>query len=232
MVSGQAFNGVAREEEEDDLQHPASDILTPEEDDWRHPKQGPYPQSWSDYNADSLVTSYLTSSLDPNATASALTTPINDFLTSGFPRADSSPPEPEDIWSALLRQARKHHPLSPTISALVALVAAIKASSPSPPTFKEAQQWQRLPDFSITVRGEWNRTVSSDANDDDAERWSCNPLQWASMNAFVARCTVAGVADYKLYAIWALRDALEDIPGERSLVGHVADLDHYVPAAA
>ncbi|KAL8970612.1 MAG: hypothetical protein Q9197_003733, partial [Variospora fuerteventurae] len=225
MASGQALNGVAREE--DDLQHPASDILTPK-DDWRHPKQGPYPKSRSDYNADSLVASYLTSSLDPNATAFTLTTPINDFPTSGFPRSHFSR-EPKDIWSAILRQARKHHPLSQTISALVALVAAIKAS-PSPPTFNEAQQWQQLPNFGMTVRGEWNRTVSSDA--DDAERWSCNPLQWASMNAFVALCTVAGVDDYKVYAIWALRDALEETPGEWSRVGHVADLDHYVPAAA
>lgn len=52
------------------------------------------------------------------------------------------------------------------------------------------------------------------------------------MNAFVAQFTVADVRDFRTYCTWAPRDALEDVPGQRSGVGHTTNLDHYVPAAA
>ncbi|KAI4088413.1 MAG: hypothetical protein LQ344_006068 [Seirophora lacunosa] len=201
MASSQAPNDVARQE--DDLQHP----------------------SRNDWNPYAIIQSYLTSSLEPDATASALTTPINDILASDSSETDDTPCA-EDIWSALLSHARHHHPLSQSIPALIALLAAIKAS----PSGNTDQPWRQLPSFGMTVREEWNRTISPSAS--DADPWSCTPVQWASMNAFVALCTVAGVEDFKLYAIWALRAALEDVPGQRSKVGHVADLDHWVPAAA
>lgn len=82
----------------------------------------------------------------------------------------------------------------------------------------------------MEVRENWNRTIDEETLNDD--RWSCTPEAWASMNAFIAQLTVAGVADFKLYGIWALRAALEDAPNQCSNVGHVTNMDHYVPAAA
>lgn len=82
------------------------------------------------------------------------------------------------------------------------------------------------------IRENWNRTIREPGDRSEGNQWSCTPAQWASMNAFVAQFTIADVLDYTNYCVWALRDALEDVPGQRSMVGHITNLDHLVPAAA
>ncbi len=54
------------------------------------------------------------------------------------------------------------------------------------------------------------------------ETWNFSPpavsaVTWANLNAFAAQLTVAGV-DFSLYAIWALREALEEDSPELPLV--------------
>ncbi|MFE9601416.1 DUF3632 domain-containing protein [Streptomyces hokutonensis] len=56
-----------------------------------------------------------------------------------------------------------------------------------------------LPCFGAEMREEWN--IGSDAPG--------SPDTWANMNAFAARLTAADI-DFSLYAIWTLRDCLEE----------------------
>ncbi|KAL9597311.1 MAG: hypothetical protein Q9219_005235 [cf. Caloplaca sp. 3 TL-2023] len=186
-------------------------------------------QPWSEEFVHSTITSYLTDSLSPRDTALALTTPINRFLSSDSEETDDSPDE-FAIWSAIFAIVRQYPHSSPAIPALVALLGAIK-DTPTPTPLKRngMTYWTDLPHFGWEARENWNRTVGEA---DDSQGYSCSVAQWASMNAFVAQLTVADVSDFRMYCIWALRDALEEVPGERSKTGHVTDLDNLVPAAA
>ncbi|KAL9029172.1 MAG: hypothetical protein Q9196_002566 [Gyalolechia fulgens] len=209
------------------------------------PSPKPYidPQSWSEWDQDfpqSTINSYLTNSLSPEETALALTTPITNYLSFYAGATDDTrdpesvwsadTPDPEYIWSAMLATARQHPYDSPAIPALVALLGAIKAI-PKPKQLRHEglTYWTDLPHLGIEIRENWNRVIGEP---DHSNRWTCTVEQWTSMNAFVAQLTVADVANYSLYCIWALRVALEDVPGQRSSVGDVTDLDHHVPAAA
>ncbi|KAL8712999.1 MAG: hypothetical protein Q9220_002859 [cf. Caloplaca sp. 1 TL-2023] len=187
---------------------------------------------------ESTIKSYLNNKLSAQETASLLTTPINKALdadNSSEDDDDDDAPYEGDIWTAILSTTRKHAYDHPAIPSLVALLAAIQ-DSPDPTLWKSKQQsdpyqsWRHLPGFGMEVREDWNRTLTDSPSGDD--QWSCTPAQWTSMNALLAHITVTRVSNFARYAIWALRDALEDIPGQSTFAGHVANLDHYVPAAA
>ncbi|KAL8714487.1 MAG: hypothetical protein Q9225_006563 [Loekoesia sp. 1 TL-2023] len=195
----------------------------------QNPQHIPGPQPWSEDFVFSIITSYLSNSLSPQEAALALTTPVNEFLSSQAEETDDSPSE-FDIWSAMLATARQHPYNSPTIPALVTLLAAIK-EAPTPMTLKRNRYtyWTDLPHFGWEARENWNRTIREP---EDKGGWTCTVEQWTSMNAFVAQITVAGVIDFKNYCIWAMNDALEDIPGRRSVPGPITKLDRHVPAAA
>lgn len=193
------------------------------------------PQSWSEWDhefAQSTIESYLTNSLSPEETALALTTPVAYFVASGNAATDDTP-DHFDIWDAMLATARDHSYDSPAIPALVALLAAIK-EIPKSKQFKNkgVTYWTDLPHLGWQIRENWNRQVLEPEDYGDGSGWTCTAGQWASMNAFVAQFTIADISDYRTYCVWALRDALEDVPGQRSSVGHITNLDHFVPAAA
>lgn len=211
-----------------------SETTATEEEEAQQPKQEQGPQVWSSDDVYSTILASLTNSIDPKETASALTKPINAFVESNGPRTDESPDE-TDIWDTMLLIARQQPPSSPFITSLVTLLAAVKEMPspdhwPHPWYLGQQQSWRDLLGFGPEVRENWNRDIFEGAVEGDG--WSCTPEGWASMNAFVAQITVAGVVDFKLYAIWALRNALEDIPAQVSNGGHITNLDREVPAAA
>lgn len=77
------------------------------------------------------------------------------------------------------------------------------------------QVYGDLPMLSAQMREGWNWDVG---------RWGAvGPDAWANLNAFAARLTAAG-EDYSLYALWTLRDCLEEDqaahPAEFTAVEH------------
>ncbi len=85
----------------------------------------------------------------------------------------------------------------------------------------------------MEIRENWNRVIVDEEEkakkeEEEEDKWTCTPSAWTSMNALVAHLTVARVMDFKRYAIWALRDALEE--EEQTQAG--STLNHLVPAAA
>ncbi|KAL8950617.1 MAG: hypothetical protein Q9222_003348, partial [Ikaeria aurantiellina] len=180
----------------------------------------------------STIESYLNNNLNAKDTASLLITPINEALDADNVDDDDIPDEGA-IWNVILSITRQHPYNHPYILSLVNLLAAIQ-DSPDPASWKQHQQsWRHLPSFGMEVRENWNRTLSSSPSPQHQHpHWSCTPAEWTSMNALIAHLTVARVFNFNRYAIWALRDALEDEHGQTSLTGRVANLDHYVPAAA
>ncbi|KAL8782648.1 MAG: hypothetical protein Q9213_005187, partial [Squamulea squamosa] len=214
-----------------------------------HNSQSQLPSEWNEqhsYNQFTLSTiqSFLDQNLDPTQTAHILTDPINTFLehppsnTDHLPEADANAlPSSTTIWSTILALTRLVPSTSPIIPRLVSLLTALK-TMPSPQTNMiaganqpEPFHWSSLPGFSMEIRENWNREIVDDKAEDDDTGHTCTPTSLASMNALIAQLTAAGVADFKRYAIWALRDALENPPGETNNAGRDCELDHLVPAA-
>ncbi|KAL8694833.1 MAG: hypothetical protein Q9218_000592 [Villophora microphyllina] len=167
----------------------------------------------------SIISSYLANSHDPQATATSLVEPIGDTWDANI------------IWEIILGIVRHKPYTHPILPKLVTLLAAIKEMPNSSvlQNSEDGHSWHDLPYFGWEARENWNRSIT-DADSQDG--WSCTPEAWTSMNAFVAQLTVAGVSDFKTYAIWGLREALEQVPQEWSPTGRFVVLDDLLPAAA
>ncbi|KAL8861688.1 MAG: hypothetical protein Q9178_001889 [Gyalolechia marmorata] len=219
-------------------EHQSPDQTTPSE--WTE-------QSTFDQFALSTLESYLTHNLDPTTTARALTTPINSLLDSPNRTAyhnTSHLPSEESIWTSILTLTRRVPFSSPTIPHLVSLLAALKTMPaphqniiPAPSAWEGTKfLWSDLPLFGMEVRENWNRVIvdeeekAKEEGKEDKDKWTCTPDAWTSMNALLAHLTVARVADFKRYAIWALRDALEEKP--TTTTTQAGSWNHLVPAAA
>ncbi|QPC80207.1 hypothetical protein HYE68_010959 [Fusarium pseudograminearum] len=106
------------------------------------------------------------------------------------------------LWSGILTAAEQTpHDRQ---DKLVQVMQAIKELAPSGDKAKkfvvweEETRWDALPLFGSTARDELDR-AQEDSED------AC-----VNINAFFARVTAAGVDDFTLYAIWTLREAIED----------------------
>ncbi|OCL01602.1 hypothetical protein AOQ84DRAFT_230769 [Glonium stellatum] len=123
---------------------------------------------------------------------------------------------------------------------LVDLVRALKARPDPPPPAKMTKAlrnnwswsvWSELSMLSPSARESWNDQPGCGAGFSVPEIHA-----WANVNAFIARITQAGLAGFWMYAIWALRDALEEEHLDYDL-RHKPEkaaklLDAFIPAAA
>ncbi len=111
------------------------------------------------------------------------------------------------LWNALLELVSETPSSSPLQARLVDLIEALNSQGAlTDPIYKTnmGQVWLDLPQFGMAVREAWN---SSPQSPDMSQE------QWISLNTFLARLTAAGVVDWSSYAVWALRDALEESCG-------------------
>ncbi|KAF5373625.1 hypothetical protein D9758_000904 [Tetrapyrgos nigripes] len=121
-------------------------------------------------------------------------------------------PEPWAIYQSIVSRIRTTTHDSLTQDNLVKLVGAIKETRPEP----KEDYWSSLYPLGLYMRELWNGDYPA--------------TEWASLNAFVARLTVANVLDFQLFGIWAMRSALENGPAEGELSNDV--LNQQIPAAA
>jgi hypothetical protein len=90
--------------------------------------------------------------------------------------------------------------------------------------------WSSLLEFGAVCREEYDQ---SPGNRIIAAPISEQAIEYANVNAFFARVSAAQVTDFALYAIWALRDTLEDPdPAHPTSANHIHELDAYIPATA
>ncbi|KAH7064943.1 hypothetical protein B0J12DRAFT_693339 [Macrophomina phaseolina] len=110
--------------------------------------------------------------------------------------------ELEGLWSAVISAAEQTpHDQQ---DKLVDIVRTIK-EMPQPvhegkklEIWGEEQRWEQLPLFSAKAREGLDIAQSKSDN------------SFVNLNAFFARLTAADVSDFSLYAVWILREALED----------------------
>ena len=147
-----------------------------------------------------------------------------------------------NLWYSVLHVA-KQTPYTTTggHSKLLALVATLKARPDPPPpramtkalqndwVWSSGKLWSELLLLGPSARESWNDCPGCGAGFSRPEAEA-----WANVNAFVARITGEGIADFWIYAVWALREALE-VQGEAGShvrASEAQGLDAAVPAAA
>lgn len=149
-----------------------------------------------------------------------------------------------DLWYSILHCA-KRTPWRDTAAQnrLLDLVCALKACpDPAPPApmtealrqnwiWSSGRLWSELTLLGPSARECWNDAPGCGAGFSVPEIHA-----WANVNAFVAAITKKGLDDFCLYAIWVMRDALEDHHEDAStsygFVTVAMKLNALVPAAA
>ncbi|KAF8216679.1 hypothetical protein K438DRAFT_1747865 [Mycena galopus ATCC 62051] len=196
----------------------------------------------SDQPPFTLILQYLAGNLSLDDTVNQLTTPISSsFTTADGGNAIRTAEKAAATSEHSVLHAAKRTPWrndeNNTHSKLVALVAAIRRV-PDPPLPANANRalrndwiwesgtlWSTLAMFGPATREAWNDSPGAAFGYSEAAI-----AAWANANAFVARLTAEDVPEYSMYAIWAMREGLEE---KRKLPEKKGNwLDATVPAAA
>ncbi|QYS95712.1 hypothetical protein H0G86_002988 [Trichoderma simmonsii] len=112
------------------------------------------------------------------------------------------------LWS-LLADVAKRIPLDdPRLQHLVKILKALNAKQTGSVEIWGSQHelWADMPLFGAVMREEWNASPDFDNKPDQATKIA----QWLSLNSFAARLLGASVSDWTNFAIWELRDGLEE----------------------
>ncbi|KAK7543983.1 uncharacterized protein J3D65DRAFT_663272 [Phyllosticta citribraziliensis] len=102
------------------------------------------------------------------------------------------------LWKLVLDTADQTPPTQQTY--LVDVIQALKNTKDDGKcctVWGEQQSWADLPLLGLAMREKWNQSNKSSAS-------------WVNINAFAARLTATNTCDFSLYAIWTLRETLED----------------------
>ncbi|KAH8730485.1 hypothetical protein GQ44DRAFT_736700 [Phaeosphaeriaceae sp. PMI808] len=168
-----------------------------------------------------IVERYLTSKNAVEETTKELLAPIDELISAE--RLDDA--NILDLWYSIIHSARRISFRTPhEHQKLVDLVANIKTHS-IPSNEKSNHIYSSLTDFSMACREAYNDepTPGSSTN--------VEILAWANLNFFYALLTSKEVADTSLYAIWAMRQALETPQTDDEESTALQKYNTYVPAA-
>ncbi|KAL7955514.1 hypothetical protein V8C34DRAFT_244496 [Trichoderma compactum] len=141
-----------------------------------------------------------------NGTASARATA--DGIDGLCPRNQDAESFLWSLWT-LLADVAKRIPLDdPRLQSLVEMLEALNAKQSGSVEIWGSQHelWADMPLFGAVVREEWNASPEFDNKPDQATKIA----QWLSLNSFAARLLSASVQDWTNFAIWELRDGLEE----------------------
>ncbi|TIA45885.1 hypothetical protein D6C79_05380 [Aureobasidium pullulans] len=141
---------------------------------------------------------------------SSLEETVDNFIST----PDSSSTEDKLLrsWDALGLTASQTPADSPSQEKLVSFLTALRQRDTNVGDVEgKTFSWSTLPLFGRQIREHWNYDERAAQKDAETAR------SWANANAFAARVTATASAfdssdplDFSLYAIWALRAALED----------------------
>ncbi|KAL7951829.1 hypothetical protein V8C42DRAFT_339736 [Trichoderma barbatum] len=141
-----------------------------------------------------------------NGTTSAQVTA--DGLDKLCPRDDQAEGSLWSLWSLLI-DVSKRIPLDDArLQSLVEILKALNAKKSGSVEIWGSQHglWNDMPLFGAVMREAWNGSPEFNNSPDQATKIA----QWLSLNSFAARLLGASVQSWTNFAIWELRDGLEE----------------------
>jgi hypothetical protein len=131
-----------------------------------------------------------------------------------------------DLWYSILHSARRTHYRDADIhQSIVILVAGFKEHS-IPNNEKYNYLFDSLTDFLMACRESFNDAPTPGSS------VKMESVAWSNLNFFLALLVGKQLADNSLFAIWALRQALETPHEDDNESTAVQKYETYVPAAA
>lgn len=176
-----------------------------------------------DSNFYPTVQNFVYGKINAEEASAKLFGPIDDAITSE--RLDDV--NFGDLWYSIIHSARRisHHERE-LHEKVVDLVSAFKHHSVLN-NEKYDYLYQSLPDFGMSCREAYNDAPQLDKGFSQIEVDA-----WANLNFFFSLITARELEDLSLYAIWAMRQALEDVPQDEPRHSAAQSYDTYIPAAA
>lgn len=170
-----------------------------------------------------IVKEYVNQNLEAKDASSKLFGPIDEAISAS--RLDDV--NFQDLWFSIIHCARMtpFHKREDQ-ERLVNLVAAFKNHS-IPDNQKYNYLYSSMTDFGMSCREAYNDSPELDNKYSEVEADA-----WANLNFFFARITDKGLEDLSLFAIWAMRQALETSPEDELPKAAAQSYDAYTPAAA
>lgn len=191
------------------------------------------PQQSAEQHASAALANYLDDGHALEEAISAFTRPVSSLVCNAVTDESSLEQPVQDLWAAIISRARTTPSSSSHQDRLVTFLTHLKSSNVpgnSNPQLWGASLWAELPMFGASMREAWNSGPSNDTNIPIRSealltaKVDNGTSEWVNINAFAARLTASRTADFSLYAIWTMRDALET-PAARTknktLDGHV-----------
>ncbi|KAF2131158.1 hypothetical protein P153DRAFT_313563 [Dothidotthia symphoricarpi CBS 119687] len=135
-----------------------------------------------------------------------------------------------DLWYSIIHSARRttFHDTDKHVK-VIDLVGAFKNHS-IPGNEKYNYLYSSLTDFGMACREVLNDNPTASADEGSVSQIEIDA--WANVNMFFARITLKDIQDLSLYAIWMMREALEEVKQDDERTTAAQKLDMSVPAAA
>ncbi|KAL6806617.1 hypothetical protein GGI42DRAFT_352419 [Trichoderma sp. SZMC 28013] len=143
-----------------------------------------------------------------NGSASAQVTA--DGIDKLCPRNEDAESFLWSLWTVLANVAKRIPLDDPRLQSLIEILKALNAKQSGSVEIWGSQHelWTDMPLCGAVMREEWNGSPEFDNKPDQATKIA----QWLSLNSFAARLLSASVQDWTNFAIWELRDGLEEPP--------------------
>jgi hypothetical protein len=169
-----------------------------------------------------IIQEYLNERTNLEEAAQKLVTPIDEKISAE--RLDDV--DFMDLWYSILHSARRiHYRDTSAHKTLANIVLQLKEHS-IPDNEKYNYLYSSLTDFNMASREAYNDQPTPGSSSD------LESTSWANLNFFFALLTGKEIADNSLFAIWAMRQALETPHEDDEQSTALQKYNTYVPAAA
>jgi hypothetical protein len=169
-----------------------------------------------------IIQDFLTERIDLEEATKKLVTPIDEKISAE--RLDDV--DFRDLWYSIIHSARRIHYRSTSAHKTLANIVLELKEHSIPGNEKYNYLYSSLTDFGMACREAYNDQPTPGMSVD------LEITAWANLNFFFALLTGKEIADNSLFAIWAMRQALEIPHEDDEQSTKVQKYDTYVPAAA
>ncbi|KAH0492640.1 hypothetical protein TgHK011_007585 [Trichoderma gracile] len=132
------------------------------------------------------------------------------------------------LWNLLIDISQRISPDNEErINSLVGIVTSLRAKQGGTLEIWGSSQdlWSDLPLFGAVMREAWNGTPNFDGSPEEATEIA----QWISLNSFAARLLGASAQSWTNFALWELRDGLEEpLPNDQARDTHLTTASEWI----